>query len=67
MAFLGETLADYAGVSLTGTEYGIPETYDLSGYTIEESHEPDLYKILFPAARHYEQQRIYDDGRLLNT
>lgn len=60
--FFGETLADYAGVSLTGTEYGIPETYDLSGYTIEESHEPDLYKILFPTARHYEQQRIYDDG-----
>lgn len=43
--------------------YSIPERYDLSGYTLEESHEPDLYKMLFPATQHYEQQRIYDDGR----
>ncbi len=43
--------------------YGVPETYDLAGYTVEERHEPDLYKILFPAAEHYEAQRIYDDGK----
>ncbi|MDE7323310.1 MAG: hypothetical protein K2N73_11440 [Lachnospiraceae bacterium] len=43
--------------------YGISEAYDLSNYTIEESHEPDLYKILFPAAQHYEEQRVYEDGR----
>lgn len=44
-------------------KYNIPETYDLSEYVIEESHEPDLYKMLFPATQHYEQQRIYDDGK----
>lgn len=32
-------------------------------YTLEENHEPDLYKILFPAEQHYEAQRMYADDR----
>lgn len=43
--------------------YGLSDNYALTGYTIEESHSPDLYKILFPDTEHYEAQRIYDDGK----
>lgn len=42
--------------------YGIDEQYGLFGYDIEESHEPDLYKILFPTREYYEAQRIYADS-----
>lgn len=42
--------------------YGLSERYELTGYTLEENHEPDLYQILFPSKEHYEAQRIYDDG-----
>ena len=43
--------------------YGISDNYALSGYNIEESHSPDLYVILFPDTKHYEAQRIYNDGK----
>jgi len=43
--------------------YGLSEQYALTGYTLEENHEPDLYKILFPADQHYEAQRMYVDDR----
>ena len=41
--------------------YGLSDRYKLTGYTIEESHKPDLYGILFPADEHCEAQHIYDD------
>ena len=41
--------------------YGLSGRYGLTGYTIEEIHEPDLYKILFPSEEHYEEQRIYEE------
>ena len=43
--------------------YGLSDNYSLTGYTIEESHSPDLYHILFPETQHCEAQRIYDDGK----
>ncbi len=43
--------------------YGLTDHYELSGYQIEESHAPDLYAILFPGQEHFEQQRVYDDGK----
>ena len=43
--------------------YGLSDNYPLMGYTIEESHSPDLYNILFPQTQHCEVQRIYDDGK----
>lgn len=44
-------------------KFGIPEQYTLTGYTIAENHEPDLYYILFPSAEHFEAQRIYEDNK----
>jgi len=43
--------------------YGLSDNYPLTGYTIEESHSPDLYNILFPKTQHCEAQRIYDDAK----
>lgn len=43
--------------------YSLSDNYALTGYTIEESHSPDLYNILFPDAQHCEAQRIYEDGK----
>jgi len=41
-------------------QWGIDAAHTLDDYTIEASHEPDLYQILFPAKEHYEDQRIYE-------
>lgn len=43
--------------------YGLSDNYSLTGYTIEESHSPDLYNILFPETQHCEAQHIYDDQK----
>lgn len=43
--------------------YGLSDRHEIAGYTVEESHSPDLYTILFPAREHYEEQRVYDDGK----
>lgn len=40
--------------------YGLSDSHSLTGYTLEESHSPDLYAILFPKTQHFEAQRIYD-------
>lgn len=41
--------------------YGLPARYSLAGYDIEEIHEPDLYKMLFPLEEYFEAQRVYHD------
>lgn len=38
---------------------GIEESYSLTDYSLEESHESDLGKILFPNKENLENQRIY--------
>lgn len=40
---------------------GLTERYDLELYTIENTHEPDLYNILHPDSGYLEEQRIYPD------
>lgn len=42
---------------------GIDIVYSLDDYVIEESHESDLAKILFPTDNHLEKQRIYPQSR----
>lgn len=43
--------------------YGLPEQYELTEYTLEENHKPDLYGILFPEGGYLEAQPVYDDGK----
>lgn len=43
--------------------FGLSEQYGLTDYTVEESHKPDLYNILFPSGEHLEDQHVYDDGK----
>lgn len=38
----------------------IDYAYDLAGFQMENTHESDLSKILFPSAENLEAQRIYD-------
>lgn len=39
--------------------WGLKDSYDLSSYNTDSSHEPDLYKLLFPQSVELETQRIY--------
>lgn len=37
----------------------LEDAYELTGYTVENTHESDLYQILFPQSKQLEAQRIY--------
>ncbi len=37
----------------------LDDEHELTGYTVEETHESDLYQILFPQSGELEAQRIY--------
>ena len=43
--------------------FDLPDRYGLADYTVEKSHEPDLYNILFPTEDHFDNQHMYDDGK----
>lgn len=43
--------------------FGRSEQYSLTGYTVVENHEPDLYQILFPSKEYFEAQHIYEDNK----
>lgn len=62
-----DTHWNYTGARLVLNEIytalGYAEQYSLTGYTVAENHEPDLYKILFPSTEHFEAQHIYEDNK----
>lgn len=42
--------------------WGLEDEYELTGYSVENTHESDLYQILFPQSEELEAQRIYEAG-----
>lgn len=43
--------------------WGLEDKHELTGYTVENTHESDLYQILFPQSEELEAQRIYSTTR----